>query len=76
MLESLISLNHKVSVAIGVAAVNPAIALSVPVISIDVVNVSVALATVLIPNPPANVAVLVELIVCEAPVSPANVQLT
>jgi len=30
VLESLISLNHKVSVAKGVAAVNPAIALSVP----------------------------------------------
>ena len=57
------SLNHKVSVAIGVAAVNPAIALSAPVTSIDVVKVSVALASVVIPNPPAKVAVFVELIV-------------
>jgi len=51
-----------VSVAIGVAAVNPAIALSVPIISIAVVKVSVALTTVLIPKPPAKVAVSVELI--------------
>ena len=62
MLESLISLNHKVSVAIGVAAVNPAIALSVPVISIAVVKIPAALVTVLIPKPPAKVAVSVELI--------------